>query len=66
MYLHNLQFKSKTWYKDDLEPEEHQQSTSHGEKSSNIDDNTSSQRADVRRDAMRPIPFAADHRTTVS
>lgn len=40
--------------------------TSPGENSSETDDKTSSAREDVKREVMRPIPFAADQRTTVS
>lgn len=40
--------------------------TSPGENSSNTDDSTSSERTDVSREVTRPIPFAADQRTTVS
>lgn len=41
-------------------------STSPGENSSNMDDKTSSESVDVRREVTRPKPLAADHRTTVS
>lgn len=41
-------------------------STSPGENSSNMDDKTSSESVEVRREVTRPNPFAADHRTTVS
>lgn len=40
--------------------------TSPGENNSSTEDSTSSARADVKRAVIRPIPFAADHRTTVS
>lgn len=40
--------------------------TSPGVNNSNIEDNTSSNRADVKRAVIRPMPLAADQRTTVS
>lgn len=40
--------------------------TSPGENSSSTDDRTSSARLYVKRAAIRPMPFAADQRTTVS
>jgi len=39
--------------------------TSPGENSSKTEDKTSSEREDVKCEVMRPIPFAADQRTTV-
>lgn len=41
-------------------------STSRGENNSNTDERTSSERDNVRREVTRPIPLAADQRTTVS
>lgn len=40
--------------------------TSPGENSSRTEDKTSSEREDVKCEVMRPMPFAADQRTTVS
>uniref|UniRef100_A0A2P2K0P0 Tubulin-folding cofactor D n=1 Tax=Rhizophora mucronata TaxID=61149 RepID=A0A2P2K0P0_RHIMU len=48
------------------QPPCHEPSPSPGENSSRTDDNTSSDRENVKREVMRPIPFAADQRTTVS
>lgn len=40
--------------------------TSPGENSAKTEDKTSSEREDVKSEVMRPIPFPADQRTTVS
>lgn len=40
--------------------------TSPGENSSKTEDKISSEREDVKCEVMRPIPLAADQRTTVS
>lgn len=45
---------------------EQRQYTSPEEKSSSTDNKTSSEREDVKHEVMRPTPFAADQRTTVS
>lgn len=48
------------------EREQQYQHTSTGENRSNTDDKTSSESTDVKREVTRPMPFAADQRTTVS
>uniref|UniRef100_A0A7C9AVF7 Uncharacterized protein n=1 Tax=Opuntia streptacantha TaxID=393608 RepID=A0A7C9AVF7_OPUST len=48
------------------QPPCHEPSPSRAENNSNTDDRTSSARENVRREVTRPIPLAADQRTTVS
>lgn len=59
----DCQFRAKSKKRREKQQQKY---TSPGEKSSSTEDKISSEREDVKHEVIRPTPFAADQRTTVS